>query len=1055
MARQVSQSETTLLASVRQGDTPRPGLMSWQEWQTWRREFGQRPSTRVDGFTTTQGQESALWRSVMADLHGPDWTFRLVSRDVDMEPEADATDPSAEAPLPPPIAPPSVAAPVTEGQPSLPRSPQPAAGAPIQQATQVTDGQPSLPRLPQPAAGVPIQQAEVAEIFAPQTPRPTRVTVLSPGSGELPALTGPTGAAMPGGLQSPGSGAPSSDSWDSQNPGSPAGLTGKVLRGFDPTRETLTRYYERLFKQRAALETLGMPLVEGVYEGLRERAAIQSEVFTSSGPDPERFVRHLKRLFAMDYLDIDGTAEQMSRLDAMTSLMTDRGVDVEALRVQITAGAQAVAPSPAGPALNASPPRRPDSRERRLEAAGFGNARGPERFDISHDPGLQNNMTRRYDISTDPGLLERNNRVAMPASGFSHGEAEISFIRDRQRLEEELRNTQARLATAQLQVHNAERAGNLTPASADIGLLIDKTAEASARQTDALTAQTEMLKSVLERPAKKHSTFRIEPKVGFPSLGDDGPGGEEVKRFYERFEEVCDLANDGRGMPDKEMLMTLRNCLKGSCRLIYENVHKQMKHLIDPYTEEGYSAIYDAVKERLFKFLETETEKQLRVKGEWEAFTKTRTMSALQFEAEWERLQSDLNDVGLGLSKLDQKIQYILKIGPIADQVRMDRRPRPNSVGEMVVRLPETWEEMHEVLCEVEGTKSSSRAFQNARSGGLQPAGSPDAWPTDNGKKNPDKPQAGGQFGGGKDGGKGGNKGKGKGKDAGKGGKGDAPKGVCFRFRDTGECTRPGCPYDHSPQATGRTPQGALTRARKKEVAAEEQQAAGVKGDGKKGGGKAAAKAKAKAKAEATSPGTGIPAKKKIICREIKAGRECPNKDCEYGHKTSNFDENWKYTGGKKKTDNTGGSQDVVVKEEDNWDWDTPAGLQQQAAVVLLVKKEGSGVQVKGFAPPPTPPVPPASGASRPDRTRTRRLANHNCGAGCRCETPRSADSSQSRLPQPTAEQQKTHGVGLVSTLVVEPESGPLRIKEMAKKSVGKKILPWTNFLERFGSRVR
>ena len=203
---------------------------------------------------------------------------------------------------------------------------------------------------------------------------------------------------MPGGLQSPGSGAPSSDSWDSQNPGSPAGLTGKVLRGFDPTRETLTRYYERLSKQRAALETLGMPLVEGVYEGLRERAAIQSEVFTSSGPDPERFVRHLKRLFAMDYLDIDGTAEQMSRLDAMTSLMTDRSVDVEALRAQITAGVQAVAPSPAGPALNASPPRRPDSRERRLEAAGFGSAREPERFDISTPPRGSKRAGRNPDI---------------------------------------------------------------------------------------------------------------------------------------------------------------------------------------------------------------------------------------------------------------------------------------------------------------------------------------------------------------------------------------------------------------------------------------------------------------------------------------------------------------------------------------------------------------------------------------------------------------------------------------------------------------------------------
>ena len=80
---------------------------------------------------------------------------------------------------------------------------------------------------------------------------------------------------------------------------------------------------------------------------------------------------------------------------------------------------------------------------------------------------------------------------------------------------------------------------------------------------------------------------------------------------------------------------------------------------------------------------------------------KTRGMSALQFEAEWEQIHAELDEVGLTINPLDKFLAYIIKIGPQSETIRMDRRPRPDGAGGMTTRLPETWEECHEVLCEL------------------------------------------------------------------------------------------------------------------------------------------------------------------------------------------------------------------------------------------------------------------------------------------------------------------------------------------------------------------
>ena len=81
MAQEVSGSEKTLLAAIGDGDVAQPSLMRWNAWQQWRSGPGCRPTSAVDGYTTTTSQESALWRAVMSELHGPDWAVSLASAD--------------------------------------------------------------------------------------------------------------------------------------------------------------------------------------------------------------------------------------------------------------------------------------------------------------------------------------------------------------------------------------------------------------------------------------------------------------------------------------------------------------------------------------------------------------------------------------------------------------------------------------------------------------------------------------------------------------------------------------------------------------------------------------------------------------------------------------------------------------------------------------------------------------------------------------------------------------------------------------------------------------
>ena len=98
-------------------------------------------------------------------------------------------------------------------------------------------------------------------------------------------------------------------------------------------------------------------------------------------------------------------------------------------------------------------------------------------------------------------------------------------------------------------------------------------------------------------------------------------------------------------------------------------------------TDDGPGIMYKEIKGRLLKFTETTTERHLRVKAEWQGLEKG-SLNALQFEAEWERITAEMEKIGLGLSKLDKYLEYLVKVGTkMGETIRLDKRPRPGPDG--------------------------------------------------------------------------------------------------------------------------------------------------------------------------------------------------------------------------------------------------------------------------------------------------------------------------------------------------------------------------------------
>ena len=175
-SREVSGSDKTLKQAIEDGDVEPPPLLEWNKWQKWRRDVGKRPSLRVDGGTTSNTEEAALWKRTMEDRYGSDWATQLMTQVAETEAPEEAEEAVQSSTVP---------------------SAEPASA--------------SAPQAPPPPT----------DTERPATPR-TRLTQISPGSGDAPILG------------SPGSGAQSpAPSWTSGSPGTPGiddESTGSSLR---------------------------------------------------------------------------------------------------------------------------------------------------------------------------------------------------------------------------------------------------------------------------------------------------------------------------------------------------------------------------------------------------------------------------------------------------------------------------------------------------------------------------------------------------------------------------------------------------------------------------------------------------------------------------------------------------------------------------------------------------------------------------------------------------------------------------------------------------------
>ena len=80
-SREVSGTDELLSHMIDAGEIEQPGLVTFNQWQTWRAGPGRRPNKRVDGAASSlQANVSALWRATMAANYGDDWVSRLLDK---------------------------------------------------------------------------------------------------------------------------------------------------------------------------------------------------------------------------------------------------------------------------------------------------------------------------------------------------------------------------------------------------------------------------------------------------------------------------------------------------------------------------------------------------------------------------------------------------------------------------------------------------------------------------------------------------------------------------------------------------------------------------------------------------------------------------------------------------------------------------------------------------------------------------------------------------------------------------------------------------------------
>ena len=792
---EVSGYAGTFLEAIEQEVLPQPPLMEWNEFEVWRRTAGRRPTAKDDGSSTTSAEESKMWNEVMTKYYGADFKEVLKERREKKSASVGSEGSGVS----------SKAAPGSQGV-SAPPGVGAADDAESRASEVDTRSEPLTEESVLAGGGPPMSPSR------PSTPVSTRTEPESPGT-----------------------------------------LTKRVTSlEFDPATQRVEDYLERVSQLCSRLSDLGCTPDVGFLESKRIVAQLHADAYreaqmsTAEGSMEEKTLRILRREFGTVLADsLSGGAQPVGsaiskKLAALEALLGRLGFDWATVKNRALMGDPDPAKATPSPMADAPGPQGMSASPRV----------GATPQDVTPKGGSPVAALHTSPVPVPPVVHVPPSLQAQLSPPGSAGQGNV--------MENLLRRLSQVEAVQGMAVATGDSRAPAAAAPASGNVAADSIAALTtlvAEQTKLMTASQEMMVKSQALKDRPKSTIRIEPKVTFPHLGDENMGGREAEEFFEKFEDMMGLANDGQGMNPTEKLVTLKGCVHGSRRVIYDNLVRS--HRRDGKMESDPEDVYEEIKGRLLQFKESTMERQMRVKKEWESLYKDQHSTASQFEAKWEKQLADLAEAGLAKSANDLLIDYLVKIGSkLSEEVRRDRRPRPDGAGGYTTRTPESWAEAHAVVAELEGIRSGTRAIA---SGGTV---------TGTEKTGKGDPHA-----------SGGAKGKGKGK------KGEDKK-LCFKWRDDGRCElkeKGTCPYAHPMNMKG-VGKGAATevggqaapeRTRKPTKAEKKAAAAAAAGRG------------------AESQGFQQKNQKHIMCPKVLQGIPCPLRgQCPYEHDRVRFEAN-------------------------------------------------------------------------------------------------------------------------------------------------------------------
>ena len=202
------------------------------------------------------------------------------------------------------------------------------------------------------------------------------------------------------------------------------------------------------------------------------------------------------------------------------------------------------------------------------------------------------------------------------------------------------------------------------------------------------------------------SIIQTRPSVAWPTFGDDD---HDLEKFREELEEVCGLANNGRGMSYEEMFRVVGSCLKKSRHQTYQLWKDECRksNLLESSPEECYTGLWF----RLEEFKESMLEIQTRLQREWDALQKGH-QSGVQFFPRFQKLVTDMARYGLGKGDTELLLAYLVKVGPHAKkEILKDKRTYTDADGAVLIGQVKTWREAHKVLLENEAIDVGSKAL--------------------------------------------------------------------------------------------------------------------------------------------------------------------------------------------------------------------------------------------------------------------------------------------------------------------------------------------------------